>query len=243
MHTQPRLTSTMHTTLEVAAKHGQVGLRRVHKPNERPLWPAHPSTLKALVLRQLLKHEHAKHRHGWPLERWTVTDQGHHALLPVERTIRDLPVYLSRSGGQIKYRKLPSTSTTDLGRWTIDDDTDGNGDYTTDPSRSIDIDRAPNSRTHLAVCVLVGPAELDVFASKAQDRENDRLKAAGDRLDTLPIDYRLDKVAEHAASARVDVTVDVRKIRHLHALNRVQPALNHLVELEQRLALRYRQAA
>jgi hypothetical protein len=223
----------MTDVLATAAKHGQVGLRRIHKPDAPlPPWPAHPTTLRALVVRQLLHYERARHRSGCPLDRWTVTDLGKQALEPIEIVKRDTPVYLARGGGQVKYRKLSN------GRWAIDGSSDGNGDYTTDASKSIDTDRQPGTRAFVAVEVLVGPAELDVFARKAQEREQDRLREEGDRLDGLAIQYRIELATHTAMHRRVDITSDLRLVRHMAANNRHQHATQKLAEIEATLSLR-----
>jgi hypothetical protein len=143
-------------------------LRRLHdNAPGRPPWPAHPATLAALVARDLLSHDRRRTRKSWWLDEWTITDAGRDALKPREIKARDRPLYLAHSGA-IRYRRLPN------GRWAIDDSGDGKDDYTSDPRRSIDVDKAPDSAVLVAV-ESVNPAAMNDIIARAHKRRERQL--------------------------------------------------------------------
>lgn len=105
------LTVRMREALQDAARQE---LRRVHDDQPgRPAWPAHPSTLAALVGHGLLERSERKSRQAHRLEVWTITPAGVQVLNPAPRQLEQAARYLSR----------PSRTT---------------GDYTSNPRRSID---------------------------------------------------------------------------------------------------------
>lgn len=107
-----RLTTPMRDALKQARP--PHGLRRVHVPGPgAPPWPAHPSTLAALLRHGLVEHDVDRDRRGYMRETWTTNDAGREALDPPPRHRSDRPRYLQR----------------DVWR---------GGDYTTDPNRRID---------------------------------------------------------------------------------------------------------
>ncbi len=106
------LTKHMRAALE-NARRGP--LRRIHTPGPgRPPWPAHPSTLMALLRQGLVDHEVIKGNDGCWREAWTINDAGREALKPRDTTRRDSPMYLVRCGST-RFKKLPN------GRWAVAD--------------------------------------------------------------------------------------------------------------------------
>lgn len=106
-----RLTEPMRTALQAAARQS---LRRVHTPGPgKPPWPAHASTLAALLRHELVDHGVDRDRRGYWRETWTITDQGRAALTPPQRRVSSQPKYLQREVWR-------------------------GGDTTTEPHRSID---------------------------------------------------------------------------------------------------------
>lgn len=100
-----KLTRNMHVTLVAACKNP---LRRTHKPNEgKPPWPAHCSTIYALVRHDLLGYEELLNRHGWKVEVWTPTDAGRSALERPALHLVEQPMFLNRKSG---YTASPARS-------------------------------------------------------------------------------------------------------------------------------------
>jgi DNA-binding PadR family transcriptional regulator len=127
------LTRPMRDTLEQAARQE---LRRVHD-TPRPEWPAHHSTLAALVRHGLLAYSTRKSKRRHEIEAWAITDSGRDALQPRE-VFRQEPDYYLARGGSISYRLTPNGS---IGRWTVDDrdqDSEADKGYTTNPATSSD---------------------------------------------------------------------------------------------------------
>lgn len=220
------LSDVMRDTLTLAAQTGPTGLRRIHKPGPGSApWPAHPATLSALVVREMLKRYALKHRKGWLIDVWEITELGRTALEPVETIRLQRPVFLARAGGRVRYRKRPD------GRWAIDD-TVRSEDYTTDASRSIDNDRAPGATRTTALEVLVGPDELDVFSQKARDHERETLAAEGDRLDNATIEERVALLKQHAASTGANLSRELHLVDFMARNGRDTAAKAKLAELE-----------
>lgn len=127
------MTKKMREALSEAHKNP---LRRPMKPGPgKPPWPAHPSTIAALERHELVVRTTVRHRRGYVVHVWDVTEKGRLVLYPPPRFREDRPVYMTR--GAVRYRKLAN------GRWTVaasrDSDRDRNeDDYTSDPSRRID---------------------------------------------------------------------------------------------------------
>lgn len=207
------LTPLMQDALRRAA---QQPLRRVHKPGPgQPPWPANPSTLSALVRRDLVAHSRIRNRHGWPTDVWTITDAGVTALKPKELWRKDRPIYLSRPSGR-------------------------RGDYSTDPSQSIDNDHQDNGRVR-PVEVLVTPAHYRSYADEADTKRTERLKEDGRRLDELPLEQRLRNVTTLARAHRVDLHSELRLIRQFLTTGRDKHAAQRLTKTE--ALLRQRTAA
>lgn len=216
-----KLTPNMRQALELARRNP---LRRTHDTAGKPPWPAHPNTLLALIGHDLLKHTQLENRHGHRVDVWEITDLGKVALEPVE-TIKLQPIlYLSRPGG-IRYRKLPNN------RWVVDDTGNTSGDYTTDPSRSVDTDRAPNSKAPVAIPTLVQPHHLDEYAENAAQRQNDH-------VDALDLNQRLANVIEQAKRRKRNLQSDARLVRFMIDQGRTRNAEARLVKLEQDLQIR-----
>lgn len=88
------LTVRMREALQDAARQE---LRRVHDDQPgRPAWPAHPSTLAALVAHGLLERSERKSRQAHRLEVWTITVAGVAVLNPPPQLMRDAPRFLNR---------------------------------------------------------------------------------------------------------------------------------------------------
>jgi putative ubiquitin-RnfH superfamily antitoxin RatB of RatAB toxin-antitoxin module len=87
-------------------------------------WPAHASTLAALVRQGLLERSERVSRHGDALTVWTATDAGRDALKPKERVYVERPVFLGRGSSELPDKD----ENTDL---------EAKG-YTSDPRRRID---------------------------------------------------------------------------------------------------------
>lgn len=87
-------------------------------------WPAHASTLAALVRQGLLERSERVSRHGDALTVWTATDAGRDALKPKERVYAERPVFLGRGSSELPDKD----ENTDL---------EAKG-YTSDPRRRID---------------------------------------------------------------------------------------------------------
>lgn len=226
-----KLTTLMHVALEDVSRR-QEGLRRTFDDEPgRPSWPQHPATLAALVRRGFVEQRDLRNRKGYRVQAWFVTDAGRKALEPVLVTRRDVPLYLARSGA-IRYRKLAN------GRWAVDDESDGSGDYTTDPSRSIDHDQMPGSKRTAAVAVLVGPADVASFAEHARKREQKRRREAGKVLDAQSSDERLEQARHTARDRRMDISREERLIRYMIANDREPDALRRLVLIEIKLGQR-----
>lgn len=90
-----RLTNRMRDALERAAVQE---LRRVHddKPG-RPVWPAHPSTLAALIGHGLLERSERRSRQEHRMDVWTITQAGRLVLNPPPRLVRDAPRLMHRA--------------------------------------------------------------------------------------------------------------------------------------------------
>lgn len=106
-----RLSAPMHDALIAAARNP---LRRTHDTLVgKPPWPAHPSTLAALVARGLLERAEKRNRRAQLVDQWTITAAGHEVLNPSPRYRPDRPRFMAR----------PTRNT---------------GDYTMNPARAID---------------------------------------------------------------------------------------------------------
>lgn len=126
-----KLTPSMRAALEQAKRHD--GLRRVHNPDTpgKPLWPAHPATIHALVRHGLVDYARTVNAKGHTVDLWRTNEAGDKALRPPERFRDERPLYLAN--GTVRFHTLPS------GRWAVSEE-DHDGDYSTDPSRSVDWD-------------------------------------------------------------------------------------------------------
>ncbi len=196
--------------------------RRIFGDGEgKPPWPHGPSTLAALTRNGFVTRSERLNRVGHPLTEWTITDKGRDALKPRERLTRDAPLYLARPGS-IRYRTLPS------GRVAVDDNYNGNADYTSDPHRSIDTDLAPFSRVRMAVEVLVEPADLARFAAKAASTGAEKLKQKAEALDKMTPEQRIDNLAKHGDG----IQNETRLVRFLLKSGRQDAALRKLEALE-----------
>jgi hypothetical protein len=142
------LTKPMRYALEQAVRQE---LRRVFEC-DKPAWPAHPTTLHALVRRGLLARTERRSRHGHRLVAWTPTDIGRAALQPREVFRRQPDLYLTRA--------VPETTT------------GGHGEYTTDPRSAICSEKVP----------IIDPATLDPawdqIATERRHAAQDRRQAA-----------------------------------------------------------------
>lgn len=104
-----------------AARRGP--LRRTHTPGEgKPAWPAHPSTLAALVRHGLLDRSEGRNRHGYRLDLWTITDAGRAELEPRHRFIEQRPRWMARTGSGADYTSIRGESIDDTeaeysGKW------------------------------------------------------------------------------------------------------------------------------
>jgi hypothetical protein len=124
------LTRPMRDTLEQAIRQE---LRRVHDTQPgRPAWPAHPSTLAALVRHGLLAYGTRKSKRGHQLDTWTVTQAGRDALKPREVFRSEALLYCStmvvpgKRGSYTPMRhqasdKLPITDTEAIERWRFEE--------------------------------------------------------------------------------------------------------------------------
>lgn len=205
-----KVTALMHATLE-AARRGP--LRRIHDGDPgQPNWPAHPTTLHALVRRELLAIDERRSGKGYRLQEWTITDAGREVLDPPIRHIQERPLYLAR----------PSANS---------------GDYTANPHRSIDNDHRSDGK-RVAVEVLVTPVSLKKYATQAKTKREEQLRSVGRNLDGTAFDKRLQYARDSARSRRMDVTREVRLIRHMHSNGRVDNALKRLTDLEIKLGQR-----
>lgn len=118
----------MRAALEQAARHQ---IRRVHEGPGKPVWEFSPATLHALVRREYLERTESKTKRGAKIETWTITELGKAALVP-HWTHEERSTFVAT--GAIRYRKKKNA------HWEIVEDGDDSGNYTTDPSRSIDWD-------------------------------------------------------------------------------------------------------
>jgi hypothetical protein len=109
-----RLTRPMRNALEDAVRQE---LRRVHDTPGPAAWPAHPSTLAALVRHELLTRSTRRSKRGHQLDAWTITDAGRAALQPRDIFRRQPDLYLTHA--------VPETTT------------GGHGEFTTDPRRAL----------------------------------------------------------------------------------------------------------
>lgn len=103
----------MRDTLEQAVRQE---LRRVHD-TKRPEWPAHPSTLAALVRHGLLTRATRKSKRSHQLDTWAITQAGRDALKPRDIFRHQPDLYMTHA--------IPETTS------------GGHGEYTTDPRLSI----------------------------------------------------------------------------------------------------------
>jgi hypothetical protein len=206
-------------------------LRRLHDhPENKPPWPAHHTTLRSLVLRGLLEHSEHRTRRGWLLEEWAITDAGREALEPVQITRRPSPRFMARSGG-IRYKKLAPVKPGDLGRWVIDE-AEHEGDYTSDPRRSIDTDGGR------AVEVVTDAATIEGFAKRAEQRQQKRLRQSGKALDDETAEVRLERIRLVARSKHMHFNREDRLLRHLLDHGRRKAAEDRLRQLETQLGQR-----
>jgi DNA-binding PadR family transcriptional regulator len=88
----------MRSALEAASRQD---LRRVHDgPGSAP-WPAHPSTLHALVGRGWLEHKRLTSKKGLPVDVWTCTDLGREVLKGLTAWLPDdKPQFMAPGGGR-----------------------------------------------------------------------------------------------------------------------------------------------
>jgi len=224
-----QITESMRVVLKEAARR-QEGLRRLHgdQPGSPP-WPAHPSTLAALVRRGLLERASGRTRRGSRIDTWRITEAGRLELNPPAQVMQDRPLYLAR--GSVRYRLLPDN------RWAVDE-SGSSGDYTSDPHRSIDNDRHPTTEKTTAVEVLVTPADIANFTREARERETARRQQHGRTLDTHPLGDRLTRLRPIAREQRVDIHGEHRLIRHLISQGRDTAAEGRLTQLETQLGQR-----
>jgi DNA-binding PadR family transcriptional regulator len=91
----------MRATLEDAAKRD---LRRVHQDGPGAAhWPAHPSSLAALVRRDYLDHKRLTSKNGRPVDVWTITELGREVLKGLTAWIPDdKPEFMAPGGGRTK---------------------------------------------------------------------------------------------------------------------------------------------
>lgn len=111
-----RLTRLMRNALEDAVRQE---LRRIHDTPGVAAWPAHPSTLAALVRHELLARSTRRSKRGHQLDAWTITDAGRAALRPRDIFRREPDLYLTRA--------VPATA---LG-------VAAHGEYTTNPEHAL----------------------------------------------------------------------------------------------------------
>ena len=114
-----RITVNMRACLELALQTGELR-RLVRKEGEpAPDWPLdlHPSTLAALVRRDLLEKGRRRNRAGRWMATWRITDAGRLVLNPPPKQVEDRDWYLANPGPN-------------------------RGDYTRDRHHSIDPDLA-----------------------------------------------------------------------------------------------------
>ena len=145
-----KLTRPMRDAL-TAADNPQ-GLRRVHTTGPgKPPWPAHPTTLAALLKHDLVDHIVDRDKRGYWRETWQTNDAGRLALNPPPRKKSDRPRYLQR----------------DVWR---------GGDYTHESSRSIDYDQRPWGRQYLET---LEPDPLHASHARARHRaaQHPRIRA------------------------------------------------------------------
>jgi hypothetical protein len=197
-------------------------LRRTHDTaHGKPPWPAHPATLAALVRHGFLVRTEKRNRRAHRVEEWAITDTGREALNPPPRHRPDRPLYMARCGA-IQYRVLPN------GRWAVAGG--GSEDYTTDPRKSIDVDRG--------TAVEVMPVDLERFAARAREREHQRKQAKGIALDGLTLEDRIGQVKVAARACRVDISGELWVVQRMLAFGRGQSAGRRLARLETQLRQR-----
>lgn len=215
-----RLSTPMRNALEAARRID--GLRRTHDPTKpgAPQWPAHHSTLAALVRREFLTRDDGRNRKGWPRTTWSLTDAGREALKPREVFRVEAPRYMCRGG--TRFRERADGAVELVG---------GEDDYTSDPRRSIDTDYPPGSKGPVAVPG-VGERDLDRFTQRARRREADRVRANGRRLDTQSLEARIAGVEAVARGRHADVSGELRLVRHMLVSGRVGRAVARLERLE-----------
>lgn len=230
-----KLTENMRTVLERAKKQA-LQRRHTNTPGATP-WPAHHSTLRRLVELELVTYIERDSRAGNRLELWEITPAGVQALEPRLTIIKDRPRYLAAAGA-IKYKKLPPTSPVDRGRWTVDEAGTGPGDYTSDPTKSIDNDNHPQTGAKTAVEVLVTPTDLERYAEDAEVRHKLRLTDHGRRLDNTSLDARIANLQSTARANHVDLSSEMRLIAHMLTTRRTQDALRRITKAEARLQQR-----
>jgi DNA-binding PadR family transcriptional regulator len=105
-----KLTQTMRSALVAASKQP---LRRVFKGHGKPPWPAHPSTIYALLRRGFLECSEIRNRQDHPTVLWTITPNGLEALKPVAKVKAERALFLTAKPQHVK------------------------ADYTCDPSRAM----------------------------------------------------------------------------------------------------------
>lgn len=155
-----RLTPAMRDALERALR--EDGLRRVHTLGKgKPPWPAHHATLAALQRHGLVDHARDRDRRAFVRDTWTITDAGRVALDPPPKPRPERPVYLAPAGSGRDHVGIPAG-----------DQKDNSGDWTLNPSKSVDyeicdvsyIDADGNTRTfkrRVAIPALIDPDLLD----------------------------------------------------------------------------------
>ena len=223
------LSENMRTVLREASRK-QEGLRRLFDDQPgRPPWPAHPSTLAALVRHGLLERSEARTKRGARLDVWRITDSGRMTLNPPPHIIVDKPLYLGQ--GSVRFRLLPDN------RWTVDE-SGSTGDYTSDPHRSIDADRHPTSGKVCAVEVLVTPADIANYARKAREAADARKQQNGRALDKHPAGKRLQHLQLVARKRDVDIHNEQRLIKHFLSQGREAAAIARIERLETQLGER-----
>jgi hypothetical protein len=220
-----KLSAPMRNALEAAARNP---LRRTHDTTAgKPSWPAHPSTLAALVDekhgRGYLVRTEERNRKGFRVDVWTLTDAGREALHPPPRFRPDKPLFMAH--GAIHYRKLKSKGPKDLGRWAVVD-SEQSSDYTTSRVKAID---------ELEV---METDRLASFTTAAREREQERRRQNGVALDARVFDERLEHARLTARERRMDVTGELWVIRQIAGMGREQSAVRRLVRLETQLQQR-----
>lgn len=205
------LTDLQRKTLNLANYKGGARLERLHQPTVELLEAAGLITL---------------HDHGDDGTWIALIAKTGRALLHRPLPDNQPAVFLAHAG-RIRYRRLPNR------RWAIDEDADGDGDYSTDPRHSIDHDQIPGGKT--AAVAAVSPSDLANFAKHARQREAKRQREHTKTLKAMTPRTRLQAAQTEASQRRIDVTSDVRLINHMLTAGRTSDAEVALRRLETKL--------